>query len=364
LDQFFYIKKKAPFLAVLFSFQKMNFQVNFDNTGEQVSMTTSILTENIGSIRHSIAATRCVPESDIVLSYNNIQLSDDMKLSELKIGDSRPEIHCQIKTEMNETLEQPYLDLPKEETTNLTIANMPPLPTLIDTAPTVQVEDLLSEPKSQALPWTEQENEELRKKVAEFGTKWKKIAPYFPNRTYNEIVHHYKKELNPTKESKQVPWTEEEEQRLIEKVNELGRKWSQISTFFDRTPRAIEGRWEKIMYTGKSMSTKPWTEEEDIRLVEKVAEFGTKWTHISQFFERTPKALERHWAKKMQKENKQVPHESPQPWSEEEEQKLKEKVNELGTNWQAISQYFNRTPGGIKLQWYRMKRRDSGISGA
>jgi transposase-like protein len=337
----------------------MNFFVNFDNTGEQLSMVSIDPSESIGTIRHNIAATRGVPESDIILYLNSQQLSDDMKLSELKLEDGRLEIHCQVKTEINETLEQPYLDLPKEEAPNLSIANIPTLPTLDDTAPTVQVDDVLADNKP--MPWTEQENEELRKKVVECGTKWKKIATFFPNRTYAEIVHHYKKELNPSKEPKQAPWTEEEEQRLVEKVNELGRKWSQIATFFDRTPRAIEGHWEKIMYTGKNMSTKPWTEEEETRLVEKVAEFGTKWTHIAQFFERTPKALERHWSKKMQKENKQVPHESPQPWSEEEELKLKEKVNELGTNWQAISQYFNRTPGGIKLQWYRMKRRDGVI---
>ena len=349
----------------------VNFTVIFD-TGEAMAMTAAF-DSDIASLKKTIAHQKNLQSIDnITISYDGAILTDEMKMSDIKFNEESPHLYCQLRqvseiNEINQMLDTPLIDLPKEEQQTLSIPNVTIVPNLDETNPQVTLDDqtqksvldvAMLDPKAITLPWTDEENEILRKKVEEMGTKWKKIQPFLPERTSNEIAIHYKKELNPTKEAKQSAWTDQEEQMLVEKVNEFGRKWSQIAPFFNRTPRAIEGHWEKIMNQGKNMSTKPWTEEEEARLVEKVTEFGTKWTHISQFFERTPKALERHWAKKMNKENKPATHESPHPWSQDEEQKLREKVNELGTNWPAISQFFNRTPGGIKLQWYRMKRRD------
>ena len=41
------------------------------------------------------------------------------------------------------------------------------------------------------LPWTQKEDELLEKKFAEYGSSWKKIAEFFPNRNYIQLRNRY-----------------------------------------------------------------------------------------------------------------------------------------------------------------------------
>jgi len=69
--------------------------------------------------------------------------------------------------------------------------------------------------------WTEEEDEKLRALVDKYGAKnWKRIASFFDNRTDVQCLHRWQKVLNPA--MIKGPWTEEEDQTLIEKVEQVG----------------------------------------------------------------------------------------------------------------------------------------------
>ena len=66
------------------------------------------------------------------------------------------------------------------------------------------------------------------------------IAPYDPNIDDNPIEVKTKR-----------PWTYQEIKLLLDKVNELGKKWTVISGFFeDRTPISIANKFKSLTKTG------------------------------------------------------------------------------------------------------------------
>lgn len=63
----------------------------------------------------------------------------------------------------------------------------------------------------------------------EQAKNWKRIASFFDNRTDVQCLHRWQKVLNPA--MVKGPWTEEEDQTLIDMVEKLGpQNWSQIAT--------------------------------------------------------------------------------------------------------------------------------------
>ena len=94
--------------------------------------------------------------------------------------------------------------------------------------------------------FTPQEDDTIIRIVNDFGAhSWRLIAANLPGRTARQIRERYVNYLAPNvcKE----PWTEEEDQQLREKVAEHGRKWSQIAKYFEnRTDVTIKNRWLKL----------------------------------------------------------------------------------------------------------------------
>lgn len=61
-----------------------------------------------------------------------------------------------------------------------------------------------------------------------------------------------------------------------------------------RNPRQCRERWEN--YINPTLSTEPWSQDEDNLLREKYAEFGTKWGKIAKFFKnRSAIAARNRW---------------------------------------------------------------------
>lgn len=86
-----------------------------------------------------------------------------------------------------------------------------------------------------------------------------------------------------SKTSKRL-FTEEEDQKLAELVSCFGTKnWKTVSLFMiDRTPRQCRERWK--YYLAPEVENGPWTQDEDNKLIELVAEYGTQWALISKCF--------------------------------------------------------------------------------
>jgi hypothetical protein len=89
----------------------------------------------------------------------------------------------------------------------------------------------------------------------------------------------------------------EEDNRLKALVAQVADpEWKQIAAQMpNRTPRQCRERFKN--YLSPDLSTRPWSEPEDDMLREKVAEIGQRWAQISQFFAgRSDVSLKNRWA--------------------------------------------------------------------
>lgn len=79
-------------------------------------------------------------------------------------------------------------------------------------------------------------------------------------------------------------FTTEEDNRLIQLVEQYGaQNWSGIANFMPgRSARQCRERWKN--YLNPEISNEPWTPEEDQILLDKYKEFGKKWSQIAKFF--------------------------------------------------------------------------------
>ena len=72
--------------------------------------------------------------------------------------------------------------------------------------------------------------------------RWKDIANLIPGRTERQCRERYKTYLAPG--IRNDPWTQEEDNLLVQKVNEIGPKWAEIAKFFNgRTDNSVKNRY-------------------------------------------------------------------------------------------------------------------------
>lgn len=91
-------------------------------------------------------------------------------------------------------------------------------------------------------------------------------------------------------------FTPEEDNQLKSLVQEIGTNdWNLIaSKMNDRTTRQVKDRW--VYYLSPALNTREWSKEEDSELTDLVKKFGKKWIQVSAFFEgRTEIAIKNRW---------------------------------------------------------------------
>ena len=100
-------------------------------------------------------------------------------------------------------------------------------------------------------------------------------------------------------------FSNEDDAKLQKIINEIGtQSWTQVAKAMgDRNPRQCKERWEN--YLNPAINTSPWTQEEDDLLIQKQLEIGSKWVTIAHFFNhRTDAQVKNRWqmlARKMKK---------------------------------------------------------------
>ena len=83
------------------------------------------------------------------------------------------------------------------------------------------------------IPFTDEEDILLVKLIQQYGTNdWKKISNHIPNRNSRQCKERWCNFLCP--QLNKNPWTDAEDQLLLEKYQVFGPQWKKISTFFDR----------------------------------------------------------------------------------------------------------------------------------
>ncbi|EKM80484.1 hypothetical protein AGABI1DRAFT_128158 [Agaricus bisporus var. burnettii JB137-S8] len=77
-------------------------------------------------------------------------------------------------------------------------------------------------------PWTPEEDTRLQKAVDVFNNSWIDVAGVLPGRT-NEQCRERWAEIGAATEGEKGPWSEVEDQQLLEAVKVLGKKWKMVS---------------------------------------------------------------------------------------------------------------------------------------
>lgn len=84
--------------------------------------------------------------------------------------------------------------------------------------------------------------------------------------------------------SKKFKFTKIEDEKLKKVIEEIGEKdWNLIAKkMAPRTARQCRERWTN--YINPNLSKNPWTQQEDDLLLEKHVEYGNHWKEMKQFF--------------------------------------------------------------------------------
>ena len=130
--------------------------------------------------------------------------------------------------------------------------------------------------------WTSLQDQRLREAVNNIGPhNWKLIASeYLKNeRTDVQCLHRWQKVLKPG--LIKGHWTEEEDQKIIECINNGMIKWASIAEMIPgRIGKQCRERWFNQL--DPSLNKGPWTNEEDEILMNAQQEYGNAWTRIAK----------------------------------------------------------------------------------
>ena len=109
---------------------------------------------------------------------------------------------------------------------------------------------------------------------------WKVVADQMEGRSDQQCMYRWQKSLRP--DVTKGPWTEEEDVKVVELVRKHGAKrWSLIASQLPgRIGKQCRERWHN--HLNPEISKEAWKREEDLRLLECHVSMGNKWAEIAK----------------------------------------------------------------------------------
>ncbi|KAJ3108714.1 Myblike DNAbinding domain-containing protein [Phlyctochytrium planicorne] len=207
------------------------------------------------------------------------------------------------------------------------------------------------------VPWTKEENERLIDSVERMGYRWSLFAEGSPYRTPSDLFQQYwlvlfrELEVDPSSLQDQAPWTPEEDAILLKAVNKL---WDGTSVWLEvrrkylpgRALYDIQRRWRSLVDPRRLPV--PFTPHEKVALKEAVAKFGPHFKNISKLSIFDGRTTEQlQWLW-----DRMTLKERKRPWTAEEDTELLKHVENLGFKWLEISKLMQkRLPNDLKFRY-------------
>jgi hypothetical protein len=145
-----------------------------------------------------------------------------------------------------------------------------------------------------ARTWTQEEDDLLRRYIAQFGKQWTAIAGHIPNRSATQVAARWEKCINPALLKGQ--FTPDEDRLIVKFVEQHGiRVWPKITCVLPhRSPKQCRERWFNNL--DPSVTKGPWTADEDAMIFEGYVAHGPRWALIAhQIPGRSDNAIKNRW---------------------------------------------------------------------
>ncbi|CAD8054150.1 unnamed protein product [Paramecium primaurelia] len=137
--------------------------------------------------------------------------------------------------------------------------------------------------------WTQEENDLLANLYYQFNGDWQRIVERMQGRTLTQCKQYWQRKHKPEQPQKSK-WTPEEDQIIRDNVNKEENNWAAIATMLkNKTGKQIRERYiNKLRSDIIDVKQQPWSNQEDQKLLQLYNQFGSKWSLIArQFFGRS-----------------------------------------------------------------------------
>jgi hypothetical protein len=224
----------------------------------------------------------------------------------------------------------------------------------LTTSSSVELNDMET-PASHKGKWTAEEDAKLAEAVGEFGHEWVTVAAMVPGRTNQQCRSRWLNSvIGGTTTRSNRRWTQEEDTTLIDAVGEYGEDWGEVAVMIPgRTNLQCRTRWLSSFdpATTDGGSKGKWTLEEDTKLNEAVEKFGKEWTAVAALVpDRTKRQCRLRWVANL---DPATTARSKYKWAPAEDANLTEAVKKLGKNWVAVAALVpGRTNHQCRYRWY------------
>ncbi|CAI5711351.1 unnamed protein product [Peronospora destructor] len=142
--------------------------------------------------------------------------------------------------------------------------------------------------------WTPEQDEALKKAVAELGHRnWMAVAERVPGRDNAQCLQRWNKVLKPG--LVKGLWSLEEDAMLMEMMLKGYDNWRQVSNNIPgRTAKQCRERWRNRL--DPTINKSPFTMEEDVAIQHAYEKYGNRWTQIAELLPgRTEDAIKLRW---------------------------------------------------------------------